>query len=126
MIIRHRSCVCCVIPRRIEHLNELFAQFPQKSSFFCRLYQKNMTLRCVERRNELKTYLFQENVDTFLKEQAMDKTLHYLAGLIISTTFFLIFSTPVPGAAAVGQSGRYPETRKNVLLQNKPGSDNPD
>ncbi len=45
--------------------------------------------------------------------------------LIIGTTFFLIFiRTLVPGAAAVGQSGRYPETRKNVLLQNKPNSDN--
>jgi hypothetical protein len=57
----------------------------------------------------------------------MDMTLHYLTDFIISTTFFLIFiSTPVPGAAAVGQSGRYPEAGKNVLLQNKPGSDNPD
>jgi hypothetical protein len=86
-----------------------------------------MILRRVARRNEPKTHLFQGKVDTFLKEQAMDKTLHCLTDLIISTTFFLIFiSTPVPGAAAVGQSGRYPETGKSVLLQNKPGSDNPD
>jgi len=55
----------------------------------------------------------------------MDKLLHYLTDLIIGTTFFLIFmSTPAPGAAAAGQSGRYPEPWKNVLLQNKPGSDN--
>jgi hypothetical protein len=57
----------------------------------------------------------------------MDETLHDLTDLIIGAAFFLIFiRTPVPGAATVGQSGGYPETGKNVLLQNKPGSNNPD
>ncbi len=36
------------------------------------------------------------------------------------------FSTPILGAAAVGQSGGHPEIWQDILLQHKPEDDKPD